>query len=106
MTNKDYITEIERQLAEAKRAASPVIIEKTVDTKDEVVYVNRTSGTVRKDFLGGKAAQYHDDRRPEPKPEVSICGKPVDPSVGKVVKVTDKDRTVKLVSGTKRTDLR
>lgn len=106
MTNKDHITDIERQLAEAKRAASPVIVEKTVDTKDEIVYVNKTSGTVRKDLLGGKAAQYHDSERPAPQPEVSICDKPVDPAIGKVVKTTDKDRTVKLVSGTKRTDLR
>ncbi len=70
MTNQDHITEMERQLAEAKRAASPVIVEKTEETKDKIVYVNRTSGTVRVDLLGGKASQYVEQVSVKPEAEV------------------------------------
>lgn len=104
MTNQDHIIEIERQLIEAKRAASPVIVTKVSEDKDQVVYQNETSGTRRVDLKGGSPVQYED--RTVPKPEVHYFDKPLDPAVGKVTKTTETDRTIKLVSGTRRVDYR
>lgn len=107
MTNQDHITEMERQLAEAKRAASPVIIEKTEETKDKIVYVNRTSGTVRTDLRGGTASQFVEPVSVKPEAEVPFLQRPVDKAVGKVIKVSEDQRVIKLAgSGTLRTDVR
>lgn len=101
MTNQDHITEMERQLAEAKRAASPVIIEKTEETKD------KTSGTVRTDLRGGTASQFVEPVSVKPEAEVPFLQRPVDKAVGKVIKVSEDQRVIKLAgSGTIRTDVR
>ena len=103
MTNQDRITELEKELEVARKDAQPVLIEKTLDTNDEVVYENRTTGTHRKDFKGGEKEQYV--YIPE-KPWTPV-EKAIDPAVGKVVSEDATKRVVELVgSKTVRTDHR
>lgn len=107
MTNQDHVEELKAKLAQAEHDAKPVIIEKTEETKDKIVYMNRTSGTVRVDLLGGKASQYVEQVSVKPEAEVPFLQRPVDKAVGKVIKVSEDQRVIKLAgSGTIRTDVR
>lgn len=101
----EHIQDLEQQLAQAKAAAQPIIIEKVKDTADEVVYENKTSGTVRVDRRGGEPVKFY-EQPPAPAPEVSLVEKPFDSAIGKIVLVDDSKRVIDLTNGTKRTDLR
>lgn len=104
MTNQDYINKLEEELAQAKKDAEPVIVEKTSDTKDETTYVNKTSGTVRVDFKGGEPVRYDDGPKLVDR---TVYMKDVPDEVGKVVKEDATKREVELNhSGTRRTDFK
>ncbi len=102
MLNATRVTELELELAVARKDAQPVIVEKVSESADEVVYINKTHGTTRKDMLGGEPVRYED--RPVAPVEEPIWSKLFDASVGKVTKQTESDRTIQLVSGTVRQD--
>ena len=98
----NYIEELEARLHEAKKATKPVITETIKHDRDEKVMVSST-GTTRTDYLGGKPVTYipgHEPLAPALPPVLA----PVTKEIGKVVKETDSERVVKLVSGTVRTE--
>jgi hypothetical protein len=100
----DTIIDIEQKLKLARQAAIPVIVELVSEDKEQRTFVNKTSGTVRQDFLGGTAQRYHE--KPVPKVEVPLFDKPVPKDIGRIIKANEDEREIKLTSGTIRTDLR
>jgi hypothetical protein len=105
MNHENHIPGVEFELAKAKKAATPVIVECTERSRDRVVFEDRTHGTTRVDHLvGGVNEQYHE--RPVIKEAVTL-EKSVDPTVGKIVSEDEQRRVIKLAgSGTVRTDHR
>lgn len=97
------IKELEDRLALVKQALTPVIIEKTIDNEEQVVYVNKTFGTVRTDLKGGEKPRYED--RPQAS-AASLVNRPFDTSLGKIVKENEDERMIQLNSGTVRTDVK
>ncbi|MBX3325735.1 MAG: hypothetical protein U0223_11650 [Nitrospira sp.] len=96
----DYIEQLETDLAEARKAATPVTVEVVKHTRDEKVSVS-SNGTTRTDWLGGEPVKY----LPGHVPVVSATPTglaPVTKEVGKVIKENEEERVVKLVSGTIR----
>lgn len=91
---------LEEKLRLAKAAATPVIIEKVSEDRDQIVYMDHTHGTLRKDLLGG-SEPLKDEGRLTPV-EVSLWDTPFEG--GKVVSQDVKARTIELESGTVRQD--
>lgn len=104
MSNQSRIEELEAELAVARFDSQPVIIELTKETKDERVFTNVTSGTVRRDCLGGVEPQYED--RPVLRTPERLVDRPWDKEVGKIIKENSDERVIKLASGAIRTDIK
>lgn len=47
MNHKNHIPGVELELAKAKKAATPIIVECTERSRDRVVFEDRTHGTTR-----------------------------------------------------------
>ncbi len=97
------IEQLEQQLAAAKQANQPHVTEIIESSREQVVTKNHTTGTVRKDLLGG-----HVQEEPQvtvKEPEIHLLDRAVDPGV-KLVSNDDVNRVVELGSGTVGTDLR
>lgn len=104
--NNNYIESLEAELAHAKRAAEPVIVEEVERTKDKVVYQNLTTGAVRVDLLGDVPPPPVDEDRPRYETVIPSPWTELPREVGKVVSEDEVSRTAKLKSGALRTDLR
>lgn len=99
----DYIEELELQLQEAKKAATPVIVETIKHDQDEKVSVS-SNGTTRRDALGGSPQQILG--KAQPVIEKRLVDQPWNKDNGRLLKDTETEREAKLKSGTIRTDLK
>ncbi|OQW34802.1 MAG: hypothetical protein A4E19_17970 [Nitrospira sp. SG-bin1] len=104
MFNQMHIHDLKRELELAEQDARPQIVEKTKDTSDEVVYENKTSGTIRTDLKNGPETLCAESSERRPPVDLTAYMHDVPQEVGKVVSQDETKRTVELVSGTIRTD--
>lgn len=98
----NYIEELEEQLKQAQKAATPVIVETIKHDQDEKVMVS-SNGTTRTDYLGGSPQQLLGKAQPVIEKQ-RLIDQPVPKEVGRVIKENEDERVVKLVSGTIRTE--
>jgi hypothetical protein len=99
----NYIEELETQLEEAKKAATPVHVEVIKEDDQERVSVS-SNGTTRTDYLGGQPQQVLG--KAQPVPEKRLVDIPWNKDNGRLLKDTETEREAKLKSGTIRTDVK